>query len=151
MTNYFNNLRVTQIGYIVKDIEEARQRFAQFFGLDVPEIMVTAGYDRARTEYRGKPSEATAKLAFFHLENLDVELIEPDEKPSVWREFLEEHGEGIQHIAFEIKGMQQKIELFGRDGMELLQKGEYTGGRYAYLDTTKAVNTVVELLENDYD
>ena len=43
----------------------------------------------------------------------------------------------------------QKIELFGREGMELLQKGEYTGGRYAYLDTTKAINTVVELLEND--
>ena len=149
MAKYFNDLRVTQIGYIVKDIDEARQRFAQFFSMDVPDVMITAGYGQAQTEYRGKPSEAIAKLAFFHLENLDIELIEPDEKPSVWREFLEEHGEGIQHLAFEIKGMKQKIELFGNDGMELIQKGEYTGGRYAYIDTTKDINTIVELLEND--
>jgi len=149
MAEFFDKLRVTQIGYIVKDIEEACKRFAEFFSMDVPGVMVTAGYDQAQTEYRGKPSEATAKLAFFHLENLDIELIEPDETPSVWREFLEEHGEGIQHIAFEIKGMKQKIELFGNDGMELLQKGEYTGGRYAYVDATKAISTVVELLEND--
>ena len=149
MAKYCDALKVTQFGYIVKDIDEARQRFAKFFGLDVPEIIVTAGYAQAQTEYRGKPSDATAKLAFFHLENLDVELIEPDEKPSVWREYLEQHGEGIQHLAFDIKGMKQKVELFGRDGMELLQKGEYTGGRYAYLDATKMINTVVELLEND--
>ena len=149
MTKYFDNLRVTQIGYIVKDIDEARKRFAQFFDLPAPEIMVTAGYDQAQTEYRSQPSEATAKLAFFHLDNLDIELIEPDEKPSVWREFLEEHGEGIQHLAFEIKGMQQKIELFSKDGMGLIQKGEYTGGRYAYFDTIKGISTIVELLEND--
>ena len=149
MAKFFNDLRVTQIGYIVKDIEEARKRFAQFFSMDVPDVIVTEGYEKAQTESRGKPSHATAKLAFFHLDNLDIELIEPDEKPSVWREFLEEHGEGIQHLAFEIKGMKQKIELFGNDGMDLLQKGEYTGGRYAYIDTTKAINTVVELLEND--
>ncbi len=149
MADYLDNLRVTQIGYIVKDIEEARTRFAQFFSMDIPEIKVTGEYEHTQAEYRGKPSKARAKLAFFHLENLDIELIEPDEEQSVWCEHLEEHGEGIQHIAFEIKGMKQKIEMFGNDGMELLQKGEYTGGRYAYVDTTKAIDTVVELLEND--
>jgi hypothetical protein len=149
MANFFDELRVTQIGYIVKDIEEARKRFAQLFSMDIPEIIITDEYEKTQAEYRGNPSKARAKLAFFPLDNLDIELIEPDEEKSVWREFLEEHGEGIQHIAFEIKGMKQKIELFGRDGMELLQKGEYTGGRYAYIDTTKAINTVVELLEHD--
>lgn len=149
MAKFFDDLRVTQIGYIVKNIEEARQRFAKFFGVDAPDVMVTAGYAQAQTQYRGQPSEATAKLAFFHLDNLDIELIEPDDKPSVWREFLEEHGEGIQHIAFNIKGMTQKVELFGNNEMPLIQKGEYTGGRYAYLDTTSAISTIVELLEND--
>ncbi|MCP4395925.1 MAG: VOC family protein [bacterium] len=149
MADYLTNMRVTQIGYIVKNIEEASKRFAQFFSMDVPDIIITDGYEKAQTEYRGNPSKAGAKLAFFHLENLDIELIEPDEEQSVWREHLEEHGEGIQHLAFEIKGMKQKIELFGNDGMKLLQKGEYTGGRYAYVDTTKAIDTVVELLEND--
>ena len=33
--------------------------------------------------------------------------------------------------------------------MQLLQKGEYTGGRYAYMDTFKELKVIVELLEND--
>lgn len=33
--------------------------------------------------------------------------------------------------------------------MTLLQKGEYTGGRYAYMDTFGDLKTLVELLEND--
>lgn len=149
MAQYFDAMRVTQIGYIVKDIEEARKRFAKFFSMDIPEIIITDEYEKSQTEYRGHPSKARAKLAFFRLENLDIELIEPDEEPSVWREYLEEHGEGIQHLAFEIKGMTQKIELFGNDAMKLAQKGEYTGGRYAYIDTTQAIHTTIELLEND--
>jgi methylmalonyl-CoA/ethylmalonyl-CoA epimerase len=149
MKKFFDDVRVTQIGYIVHDIEEARHRFAKFFAMAAPDVMITAGYEQARTEYRGQPSEATAKLAFFHLDNLDIELIEPDDKPSVWREFLETHGEGIQHLAFNIKGMPQKLDLFDSEGMALIQKGEYTGGRYAYVDALSGINTIVELLEND--
>jgi methylmalonyl-CoA/ethylmalonyl-CoA epimerase len=34
-------------------------------------------------------------------------------------------------------------------GFPLIQKGEYTGGRYAYFDTVPGLKTVLELLEND--
>ena len=33
--------------------------------------------------------------------------------------------------------------------MKLLQRGEYTGGRYAYIDCVDQLKTIVELLEND--
>jgi hypothetical protein len=33
--------------------------------------------------------------------------------------------------------------------MPLMQRGEYTGGRYAYVDTTAQLGTILELLEND--
>lgn len=33
--------------------------------------------------------------------------------------------------------------------MALLQKGEYTGGRYAYIDTIPQLKVIVEQLEND--
>ena len=34
-------------------------------------------------------------------------------------------------------------------GMKLVQKGDYRGGRYAYLDGRQRYGAVVELLEND--
>src|SRR5690606_32682360 len=94
---------ITQIGILVNDIEAVSQKYADFFGVDKPEIIITDAVDIAQTEYNGQPSEARAKLAFFHMGSLDLELIEPDRHPSTWREHLDRHGEGVHHIAFQIK------------------------------------------------
>jgi hypothetical protein len=45
--------------------------------------------------------------------------------------------------------MQEKIRLLEQNHMPLLQKGEYTGGRYAYIDANKDLKLTLELLEND--
>ncbi|GIO13000.1 lactoylglutathione lyase [Cohnella xylanilytica] len=147
--NYLGNRVVTQIGLVVRDIERTSQAYAEFFGVEKPQWFWTDAADVARTEYRGERSEARAKLAFFDMGSLQLELIEPDEHPSTWRESLDKNGEGFHHIAFVVDGMKEKIELLGNNGFPLLQKGEYTGGRYAYLDTFKDLKVIVELLEND--
>jgi methylmalonyl-CoA/ethylmalonyl-CoA epimerase len=141
---------VVQLGIIVKDINKTARKYADFFGVAVPEIIVTDTYDKALTQYRGKPTEAKAKLAFFRQPGcLEIELIEPDENPSTWREFLDIHGEGVHHIAFFIKDMKGKVTKLEEIGMPLVQKGEYTGGRYAYIDSNEDLKVMLELLEND--
>lgn len=140
---------VTQIGILVHDIEATARKVAEFFGVEQPPIIVTGTREEAQTEYNGAPTEARAKLAFFHLGQVDLELIEPDHEPSTWREYLDKNGEGVHHIAFQIKGMKEKIQLLADKGYPLQQKGEYTGGRYAYIDTFKDLKVLIELLEND--
>jgi methylmalonyl-CoA/ethylmalonyl-CoA epimerase len=145
----FGNNVLTQVGIVVKDIEKSSKAFAAAFGIEEPSWSWTDGYDKARTQYRGKASPARSKLAFMRFGSLDIELIEPDESPSTWREFLDEHGEGIHHVALVIDGMKDHIARAEAAGMPLLQKGEYTGGRYAYIDASADLKMVVELLEND--
>jgi len=145
----FPNNTITQIGIIVNDIKKTAEDYARFFGLEVPDIIVTDTYDKAQTEYRGETSPARAKLAFFNMGSTTLELIEPDENPSTWREFLDENGEGVHHIAFQIKGMGETIAFLNANDMPLVQKGEYTGGRYAYIDSNKSLKVMLELLEND--
>lgn len=141
---------VTQIAMLVHDIEKSCKEFAEFFGVENPGYIVTAGYDEALTEYKGEKSEATAKLAFFNVgTDVSIELIEPDMTKSVWRDDLDKNGEGVHHIAFNVNGMKQVIENCNLHGFPLLQKGEYTGGRYAYIDTTSVLKVKTELLEND--
>jgi hypothetical protein len=48
-----------------------------------------------------------------------------------------------------INGMKEKIINLEKNGMPLLQKGEYKDGRYAYMDCEKDLKLIVELLEND--
>jgi methylmalonyl-CoA/ethylmalonyl-CoA epimerase len=140
---------IAQIGILVNDIEKTSQNYADFFGIEKPEWSLTDTLERAKTEFEGNPTEARAKLAFFDMGSLQLELIEPDQNPSTWRKHLDEHGEGPHHIAFFIEGMQEKIKLMERKRMPLLQKGEYTGGKYAYMDTFKDLKIIIELLEND--
>lgn len=140
---------ITQIGVIVRDIEAVSQAYADFLGVEKPAWFWTDVVEVAKTEYQGAPSPARAKLAFFDCGQLQLELIEPDEHPSTWQDFLEEKGEGMHHIAFVIEGMKEKIQLLEGRGMPLAQKGEYTGGRYAYMDATRDLKLWIELLEND--
>ena len=140
---------ITQVGLVVRDIEAKARAWAEVLGLPVPEIMITDTYDRAQTEYKGNPSHARAKLAFFNLGQVDLELIEPIGEPSTWQDQLDEHGDSLHHIAFEIKGMPEKVAYLEAKGLSLEQRGEYPGGRYAYVNGNVQLGTILELLEND--
>ncbi len=140
---------ITQIGILVHDIEKTAQFYADFFGVENPGWSFTDPVELAETQFRGRSSEARAKLAFFDMGSLQLELIEPDQNPSTWRESLDKNGEGPHHIAFVVQGMKDKVAALERNGMPLLQKGEYAGGRYAYIDALRDLKMTVELLEDD--
>lgn len=140
---------VTQIGIVVRDIEKTAQTFARFFGVEQPETRITAALEQSQMQYNGEPSPARAKLAFFSMGSVQLELIEPDEHPSTWREHLDRYGEGIHHLAFVVNDMNGRLDALNLLDMPLIQKGEYKGGRYAYVDTTEPLKMMLELLEND--
>ncbi len=93
---------ITQVGIIVRDIEAKARAWSDILGLPMPEIVITDPVDIAQTEYQGQPSTARAKLAFFHMGQVDIELIEPIGEPSTWKDQLDQHGDSLHHIAFQI-------------------------------------------------
>ncbi len=141
--------RVMQIGIVVGDIERAAEAWSTILGLPMPAIRTTDPVDVARTEYEGEPTSARAKLAFFQMGQVSIELIEPIDGPSTWRDQLDRCGDSLHHIAFVVDGMRERLDDLAGHGIPLVQRGEYTGGRYAYVDATKQLGAVLELLEND--
>lgn len=139
-----------QVGFIVKDVEATARKYAATFGLPLPPIIETPGFDKAKTTLNGQPSEATAKLAFFQTGQLVIELIEPDEKPSVWRDFLDKNGEGVHHIAFRVNDTKATEEALAKHGIKTEQQGLYTdaSGMYTYVDSAPYLGVTIELLEN---
>jgi methylmalonyl-CoA/ethylmalonyl-CoA epimerase len=139
---------ICQVGLIVRDIERSIAAYSRVFGLPKPEVIVTDGQEIAHTRYRGEPTDARAKLAFFEMGQVTLELIEPIGGPSTWQEFLDERGEGVHHIAFFVKGTDQVVAFLEENGIALVQQGDYTGGRYTYVDSVPNLGVVLELLEN---
>lgn len=138
---------ITQIGIVVKDIQKTILEYATFFDVSPPKITETNSVDTAHTEFRGKPSEARAKLAFFEFKNITIELIEPIGGPSTWQEFLDSKGEGVHHIAFHVKNSGKITGDLANRGIDLVQKGDYRGGCYKYLDASNSLKIILELLE----
>ncbi len=146
--NLLDNKKMAQVAIVVRDIEKSAAAYARLFNTEVPEISITEEPSDKPTLYDGKHTNAQARLAFFNLENIQIELIQPVGKPSTWNDFLEQHGEGIHHIAFWVEGMQKHVNLFKENGMPEVQSGGWDGGEYSYIDASDNLGIVVELLEN---
>jgi len=139
---------VCQIGFVVEDVERSAARWADVLGIDVPGWRLTAPAEETHSLYRGAPTEGRAKLAFIQMENISIELIEPVGGPSTWQEFLDAKGEGVHHIAFRVEGTDAVVEMLEGKGLPLVQRGDYTGGRYSYIDSGPKLGVLLELLES---
>jgi methylmalonyl-CoA/ethylmalonyl-CoA epimerase len=148
-SNSLGDNKVMQIGLVVENIDYAVQAWSHLLGVDAPSIIITDTVDIAHTKYQDQPTSAQARLAFFDLGQVSLELIQPSGEPSTWNDQLIAHGPSLHHIAFEIKGMEEHIQSLQKHGLQLVQCGDYHGGRYAYMDGQNQFGTVIELLEND--
>jgi hypothetical protein len=132
----------------VKDIDKACIAWAQMLGVQVPDVSVAESHFSRPTLYMGNPSDAKAKLAFFAMDNLQIELIQPLGGKSTWQEFLDKNGEGIHHIAFQVKNIDGIEKEFALIKMPTVQRGGWDGGAYSYIDSSKEIGCMLELLEN---
>jgi methylmalonyl-CoA/ethylmalonyl-CoA epimerase len=139
---------VTQVGIIVRDIDKARVAWAQMLGVTAPEVSVAESHFSRPTLYKGNPSDAKAKLAFFTMDNLQIELIQPLGGKSTWQEYLEKNGEGVHHIAFQVKDIDRVEKEFSSVNMPTIQRGGWDGGAYSYIDSSNEIGCILELLEN---
>ena len=82
------------------------------------------------------------------MDNLQIELIQPLGGKSTWQEFLDTKGEGIHHVAFAVKDINRIEKLFDSEGMPTVQLGGWDGGAYSYIEASKQLGCVLELLKN---
>lgn len=153
MKGILDQAKFAQVGYVVNDIEETKRKFALLFGCKEAENVTGGDYEITRTTIFGKPApKAGCKLAFMDLTpGVQLELIEPNHEPSVWRDHLDEYGEGIHHIAFQVEDADTVIaELKEKFDAVVEQMGNYGdgSGRYIYLCCHKDLKCRIELLES---
>ena len=137
---------VGHIGLIVRDIEESAKKYEKFFGIRVPGIGETATADKTHIVYRGGPTQARAKLCHIPMGPIRIELIQPLGGPSVWKDFLDSKGEGVQHVAFDVKDADAEVARLEAEGFKVVQRGDFEGGCYIYVDTTAELGVCLELL-----
>ncbi|MGG0474933.1 VOC family protein [Priestia aryabhattai] len=150
MKPLLGNRNINQIAFVVNDIEVANEAFTKLLGIKKVEPFLTGDSSISKVVFKGESTNSQSKLAFLNTPTVQFELIEPDKNPGTMREFLDNQGEGIHHIAFDVDAIQKKLPVMKKSGYSVLQTGEFTltDGRYAYVDTLNDYKTLVELLES---
>lgn len=142
---------LVQVAIVSRNAEATAKQWAALLGVPLPKINLTRPGHEVKVIYRGRPSEGQAKIAFFRLGQVSLEVIEPVGPDTSWMEFLNKHGEGVQHIAFQVSDLDGSIGRLERLGMPVLHRGRYDAdnGTYIYLDSEKALGVTLELLHSD--
>ena len=88
---------------------------------------------------------------WWRIGEITLELIQPGEGSikDVNREFLENMGEGIDHIAYTVDAehFDQEVEKMKAKGLEIILSGRMSnGGGFTYFDTRKVGGIVIELM-----
>jgi methylmalonyl-CoA/ethylmalonyl-CoA epimerase len=99
--------------------------------------------------FRGEPQGCTMRLAIAYVGSMMYELIEPVKGPNAYKEFLDEHGEGLHHLGFFVEDWDAAIRYMEGRGYTLLQSGRGIGtvgdGGYAYFDTEGPLGIVASI------
>jgi catechol 2,3-dioxygenase-like lactoylglutathione lyase family enzyme len=146
---------ITQVALVTKDVEASAKRWAALLGVEVPEISTTRPGSEVHMIYQGKPSNSQAKLAFLKAGQVTVELIQPIGPDSAWMKFLNEHGEGVHHIAFNVQNLAKSEDELKALGYDAIHSGRWSAdsesnnGTYVYFDSTKDLGLMIELLNAD--
>jgi methylmalonyl-CoA/ethylmalonyl-CoA epimerase len=98
--------KLEHIGIAVKNIDTANRLFANLLG---------------REPYKVEEVESEGvRTSFFEISGVKIELLEATRDDSPIAKFIEKRGEGIHHLAFEVKNMEQSLELYQQKGFDLI-------------------------------
>jgi len=97
---------IEHIGIAVKSIEEQLPYYEGVLGLKCYNIEIV--------------EDQKVKTAFFKVGQTKIELLEPTSEESTIARFIEKRGEGIHHIAYATKNVQEALQEMEAKGVRLI-------------------------------
>lgn len=104
---------IEHIGIAVKELDKAIEYYENVLGLKCYAIE--------------EVKDQKVKTAFFMVGQTKIELLESTEADGPIGKFIEKKGEGIHHIAFAVKGLQEKLNEVESKGIQLIDKSPRKG------------------------
>jgi methylmalonyl-CoA/ethylmalonyl-CoA epimerase len=138
---------IIQVGIVVRDAEAAVKAWTERFNFGPAHFVDWPPEGRNLEEtrtYRGRPGNFRMRLAFIETPSIQIEFLQPLEGGNIYSEWLEQHGEGLHHLLFEVADPEAvAAEL----DAPVLQSGGSTlrpGATWSYLDTQALLGCIIE-------
>lgn len=141
-------MQISQICVVVRDLQKSLREYTESLGWGPWSVFDYKPPLLHDTVVRGKAVPYEMLGAETHVGDLGFELIQPVRGPSIYQEYLDAHGEGVQHIAC-MKHSDADSELMKQHwrqrGADILMSGRIGESiEFYYLDTGPLLKFVLE-------
>ena len=140
-----------QIGIVLPDVKAAVKSYQSLIGIHrwhFNEVDTLDGKGRNFFQ-SGKYIEVKALIAWSRLGDIEIELIEPLDKSSIYAQYLLEKGPGVHHLMFSTNNLINDIKFFENRGISKLISGELQQTNFILFDTITSLGIITELAEGD--
>ncbi len=141
-------LTISQIAVVVEDLQKTMEQYTQLLGWGPWSVYRHEPPRLHHTEVHGKPAQYTMLGAETHVGEMGFELLQPLGGPSIYKEWLEQHGEGLHHVAVMLHDVGESTELkrrFDEVGVSVLMGGRIGETiEFFYLDTEPSLKIIIE-------
>ena len=141
-------LRISQIAVVCADLEKTMRQYTQLLGWGPWNVYRHEPPRLHDTEVHGHPTDYTMLGAETHVGDMGFELLQPLEGPSIYKEWLDHHGEGLHHVAVMLHDFDESNELkskFAAQGANVLMGGRIGETiEFYYLDTEPSLKIILE-------
>ena len=141
---------VNQIGVVVRDMDKAIEYYSSIFGIGPFSVVYELVPEKHW--YMEEPSHLKLLVGKSMWGNVELELVQPVEGKSVHKDFLETHGEGLQHLGFDVSDYDEMFDRFIKAGfVPLLRVDTYVAAykvhlKACYFDTRKVGGVIFEII-----
>ena len=140
-------MRITQVAVVVKDLRKTIEAYHKILGWGPWSVYEHKPPILHHTEVRGKPVRYTMLGAEVHCDPIDFEILQPMEGPSIYKEFLDQKGEGLHHVAVVAPSENVDVALqnFKKNDVDIIMSGRLGEGiRFYYMDTDPILKMTAE-------
>ncbi len=128
---------VEHIGIAVKDLRKAINYYEKILGIHCYAIE--------------EVKDQKVKTAFFKVGQIKIELLESTDPEGPIGKFIEKKGEGIHHLAFAVKNIEQALEEVEKKGVRLIDHKPRKGAErldIGFLHPKSTFGVLTEFCEN---
>lgn len=142
-----SSVPILQFSYVVRDLDAAIEHWAE--KLAVGPFFVLEHVPYTEFSFRGEPSPVDMTVAMAYSGSTQIELVcQHNDAPSIFMEFLEARGEGLQHIGRLSNDLASDLSVYAARGLTPVQEGKAENGTlFAYLDSAVVPGTMLELFQ----
>ncbi|MBE7385116.1 MAG: VOC family protein [Leptolyngbya sp. SIO1E4] len=137
---------VIEICIVTRDYRRTAQGLVQL-GIGPWRVYTFSPETVTEQTYMGEPAEFSIKVCFAQAKNVIWEIMQPLSGPTIFQDFLDRHGEGIHHIAFNCddRPWKERLDVFEARGFKCIQSGKWVDqNAFAFFDTESATTSVFE-------